>query len=127
MSLNVYTGKYVVYTNICILATQALFEMEFSVYTDKITYCFFFFLFLFLFFSHLIPKGKKMLSLNLNKGFIEPLYTCRKQLDNGTYSLLASCTSAGTCTSWESVLPLLFNFMYFIYFDMTSHFILPPF
>ena len=65
--------------NIDILAAQALFVMELSPYTVKITYI----TISFELFSNLTPpqqqkkkkKKKKNLPPNLNKGFIEPPYT----------------------------------------------------
>ena len=62
---------HIVCKNIHILATRALFVMKFSPYTDKVTYI----MISFELFSNLIPI-RKILPLNLNKGFIEPPCIC---------------------------------------------------
>ena len=66
---------YETYANIDILATQALFVMQFSPYSLKITQI----TIMFKLFSNLIPIWKNLPS-NLNKDFIEPpcMYTSAK-------------------------------------------------
>ena len=87
---------YVICTNIRILATQGLFVMKFSPYTDKKRYI----MILFKSFPNLLPILKN-LHPNLNKGFIEPPCICphdgEKAVSLCPFLLFATSTTCIKC------------------------------